>query len=351
MIHADYQPYVLKFKRPAGTSRGVMQQRPVWFLILRDPDQPELTAVGECSPLPGLSIDDRPDYEKQMEWVCEHINDPYLLLNDALTAWPSIRFGLEIARKQILFQGSFQFSNTDFARGVAGIPINGLIWMGEPSFMRDQIHEKLDHGYRCLKLKIGAIDWKVELSLLRSIRREFSNDKLEIRVDANGAFSPDQALSRLKELAELSIHSIEQPIPAGQWDQMASLCEQSPLAIALDEELIGVKAEDKLKCLDTIRPQYLVLKPSLLGGLAQTGQWVQLANEQGIPWWVTSALESNIGLNAIAHWVAGFDPDKVQGLGTGQLYTNNIPSPLSVRKDQLWYHPSRNWDLTELGIY
>ena len=298
----------------------------------------------------GLSIDDRPDYEEKLQWVCEHISLGEKVLYDALTQFPSIQIAVEAAFKSLRAQDPFQLFDTPFSKGEKSIPINGLIWMGDKHFMRSQIKEKLKDGFSCIKMKIGAIDFASEIALLKNIRQEFTASEIELRVDANGAFSPKGSLEKLKQLAALDIHSIEQPINQGQWEEMARLCEQSPLAIALDEELIGVFTEEKkIKLLDTIKPQYVILKPSFIGGFRGADRWIALAAEKSIDWWVTSALESNVGLNAIAQYTSTKNSILPQGLGTGNLYTNNVPSPLDVDHGAILYNIAAQWDLDILN--
>ncbi|EJX07172.1 o-succinylbenzoic acid synthetase [gut metagenome] len=334
----DIVPRLLHFKQPAGTSRGVYTTRKVWYVHVSSSVFPGRVGVGECAPLPALSCDDRPDYELVLKTVCRRVEEAQGILDtDALRNFPSILFGLETAFRH-LQRGSWALWNTPFARGEAGIPINGLIWMGSFDRMLSQIEEKMKAGFRCIKLKIGAIGFEEELALLRHIRSHFSAREIELRVDANGAFSPADALDKLKRLAELDLHSIEQPIRAGQWEEMARLVVDTPLPIALDEELIGCNLlEEKQRLLATIRPHYLILKPSLHGGMCGGAEWMAEAEKLGIGWWITSALESNIGLNAIAQWCATFRNPLPQGLGTGLLYTDNVPMPLEIRKDCLWF--------------
>jgi len=349
MLKAHWKKYTLHFKQPSGTSRGILKTKDSWFLFLSDADNPSVIGIGECGLLKGLSIDDRPNYESKVQEVCERINETDYWLTEGLVEYPSIHFGLEIALQDIAAKGSKQLFPSSFLEEAQPIPINGLIWMGEKTFMFDQIKKKLQEGFSCIKLKIGAIDFQEELALLKYIRQQFSAKDIEIRVDANGAFYPETALEKLKQLSTFQLHSIEQPIKPRQWAQMASLCEQSPLAIALDEELIGIfhKAE-KEALLAAIHPQYLIFKPSFIGGYKGTQEWIDLCEQQGISWWITSALESNIGLNAIAQWTATLDNPMPQGLGTGQLYTNNIPSPLVVQEGGLFYQQDLTWDLGSL---
>ena len=334
----------LHFKQPAGTSRGIYTTRKVWYILLTDKENPKHFGVGECAPLPALSCDDVPEYidvliktSKRLEENDKaFLENPLTILED-LEAYPSIRFGVETALAHYQAR-SLQLWHTPFSKGKEGIPINGLIWMGNFDEMYHRIEEKMQQGFRCIKLKIGAIDFDKELELLAHIRQHFSPEQIELRVDANGAFSPTDALEKLKRLSEYQLHSIEQPIRAGQWDVMVHLCEQTPFPIALDEELIGVNNRaTKEALLDTIRPQYIILKPSLHGGIGGSEEWIKLANERGIGSWVTSALESNIGLNAIAQWTATLNPTLPQGLGTGMLFTDNIDYPLHIEGDCLWY--------------
>ncbi len=340
-MKASYQKYILDFKRPSGTSRGVMTQKETWFLML---EKDRKRGIGECGILRSLSFDDRPNYQDKMEWVCENIDLGPTRLWEDLRDYPSIQFGVEMAFRSLEAQNPFLLFPSEFTSGNAAIPINGLVWMGEESFMKEQIVEKIQQGFRCIKLKIGAIDFETEMNLLRYIRNEFSSEEMEIRVDANGAFSPAEAMEKLKRLSELQLHSIEQPIKQGQTQEMAALCEKTPLPIALDEELIGVTTvTKKQELLQTINPQYLIFKPSLIGGFRGTQEWIDLVNTRHTGWWITSALESNVGLNAIAQFTYELNNKMPQGLGTGGLYTNNFDSPLEVKDGKLWYEPQKNW--------
>lgn len=331
-------PRLLHFKQPAGTSRGTYTTRKVWYLHFTSPDFPGRVGIGECAPLPALSCDDLPDYEDILKRFCRQVEKEQGMWDkDVLCQYPSILFGLETAIWHF-FAGSWALSDTAFSRGEVGIQINGLIWMGDFDHMLSQIEKKMEAGFRCVKLKIGAIDFEKELALLRHIRTHFSSKEIELRVDANGAFFPGDAMEKLKRLSEFDLHSIEQPIRAGQWEEMARLTSESPLPIALDEELIGCNTlDEKKKLLATIRPQYIIIKPSLHGGICGGDEWIMEAEKQHIGWWITSALESNIGLNAIAHWCATFNNPLPQGLGTGMLFTDNIEVPLEIRKDCLWF--------------
>ncbi|REE07915.1 o-succinylbenzoate synthase [Winogradskyella pacifica] len=342
MMRAEYKHYVLKFKRPSGTSRGVMTTKETWFIILENEDK---TGVGECGILRGLSIDDRPDFEDKLKWTCNNIHLGLEKLLAELIEFPSIQFGLETAFKSLERTDQFQLFPSEFSKGEDSIPINGLVWMGKEDFMRSQIKDKIEAGFSCIKLKIGAIDFQTELDILKSIRNEFSVSDIELRVDANGAFSPNDALEKLKRLSEYQLHSIEQPIKPKQFDAMAQLCQATPLPIALDEELIGVfSKENKQDLLQTIKPQYIILKPSLVGGFGGSQQWIDSAENLNIKWWITSALESNIGLNAIAQWTYTLKNTMPQGLGTGSLFTNNFISPLSVKNGTLHYDLKQHWN-------
>ena len=341
-MHARYVKYILQFKRPGGTSRGILHTKETWFLILEDQGK---QGVGECALFRGLSADDRPDYEAKLLWVCKNITLGKEKLLEQLNDLPSIRFGLEQAFLTLENQGSFQLFPSDFTLGKADIPINGLIWMGSEAFMKEQIEAKLKEGFTTLKLKIGAIDFEAELGLLRFIRNNFKAGDIEIRVDANGAFSPDEALGKLKRLSDFDLHSIEQPIQAGHWQEMAALCEQTPLPIALDEELIGIYGdEDKETLLRTIQPQFIILKPALIGGFESSEQWIRVAEKYNAGWWITSALESNVGLNAIAQFTGSRGVTMPQGLGTGGLFTNNFESPLEVNQGFLHFNQAKQWD-------
>lgn len=325
------------FKQPAGTSRGSYTTRDVWYLHLTSDKYPDRVGIGECAPLPKLSCDDMQGYESVLAHICNEVTEQGGFSVESLRDYPSILFGLETAFRH-LERGCFELWDTPFSRGEVGIPINGLIWMGDYKKMLEQIEAKMAVGFRCIKLKIGAINFEEELALLRFIRSHFSAKEVELRVDANGAFAPADAMEKLKRLAELDLHSIEQPIRAGQWEDMARLTAETPLPIALDEELIGINIPERKQCLlDSVHPQYIILKPSLHGGMAGGNEWIREAEKRNIGWWITSALESNIGLNAIAHWCATFNNPLPQGLGTGALFTNNVDMPLEVRKDSLWY--------------
>ena len=329
---------LLHFKQPAGTSRGIYTTRDVWYIVLIDTTNPSHYGVGECAPLPDLSCDALPNYEVILREACKQFVDTGCFDWEALRPYPSILFGLETAWAHYQAQ-SIQLWQTPFSQGKEAIPINGLIWMGNFDEMHRRIEEKMQQGFRCIKLKIGAINFEKELELLAHIRQHFSADQITLRVDANGAFSPSEALDKLQRLSEYHIHSIEQPIRAGQWEEMNRLCKSTPIPIALDEELIGINnRNDKIALLETIRPQYIILKPSLHGGLCGSQEWIELATQYGIGYWITSALESNIGLNAIAQWTATLRPTLPQGLGTGMLFTDNIDFPLHIQGDCLWYH-------------
>lgn len=333
--HIQIIPRTLHFRQPAGTSRGVYHTRRVWYLLLTA-DGTDSFGVGECAPLPDLSCDALPDYEEILTRFCHRFEAEGRIDYEALAPYPSILFGLETAL--LHFQaGGVRFFHTPFSEGHEGIPINGLIWMGNFEEMSQRLEEKMRLGFRCIKVKIGAIDFERELELLDCIRRRFTPQQIELRVDANGAFLPEDAPQKLEALSRFGLHSIEQPVRAGQWEVMARLCASAPFPIALDEELIGINERArKIALLDTIRPQYIILKPSLHGGLHGAAEWIKLAAERGIGSWVTSALESNVGLNAIAQWCATLHPQMPQGLGTGLLFTDNVDYPLHIEGDCLW---------------
>ncbi len=343
-MKAKIIPYELLFKAPAGTSRGVLKKKKSYFIVL---EENGVRGIGECGILAGLSIDDRPDYERTLASTLEEWKNGSLDLNQ-MRDWPSIRCGWEMALKDLENGGKKLIFPSPFAEGKA-IQINGLVWMGEKKFMASQIEKKMQEGFNCIKLKIGAIDFDDEIRLLSFIRSRFTEDQIEIRVDANGAFSTPSAMAKLGELSKFNIHSIEQPIAIGQWSEMAKLCKTSPIPIALDEELIPVtNCDEREAMLRTIRPQYIILKPSLIGGFKSSEEWISLANQLDIQWWATSALESNIGLNAIAQWASSTGNSLPQGLGTGMLYTNNFHSPLKVENGHLSLLPNDSWDLSLL---
>ncbi|AYN68298.1 o-succinylbenzoate synthase [Euzebyella marina] len=340
-MEATYKKYTLQFKRPSGTSRGVLTQKETWFIILKENNR---VGIGECGILRGLSFDDVPGYEDQLKWVCNNIQFGLDHLYETLYKFPSIQFGLEQAFISLSSSNPFHLFSSDFILQKRPISINGLIWMGDEGFMHEQIAHKINEGFRCIKMKIGAIDFETEIALLKSIRNKFDPSEIELRVDANGAFSPTDALEKLKRLSEFQIHSIEQPIKPKQLKAMNGLSKHSPIPIALDEELIGIlDVTEKEKLLQTIKPQYIILKPSLVGGFRGSQEWINLAEQMGIGWWITSALESNIGLNAIAQWTYTLASAMPQGLGTGSLYTNNFESPLVVRQGELIYDNALNW--------
>ncbi|MCG8206850.1 o-succinylbenzoate synthase [Tenacibaculum finnmarkense] len=342
MIQATYHKHLLNFKQASGTSRGILRTKETWFIILKKDGK---TGIGECGLFRGLSIDDVPNYEEKLQWFCANINQGLEKLLVEATYFPSIQFGLEQAFLSLKAENKFELFPSNFTKGTQNIPINGLIWMGDKVFMQQQIKDKLQQGFNTIKMKIGAIDFETEIGLLKSIRKEFSSEEITLRVDANGGFTPKDALQKLQRLSELDIHSIEQPIKQGQWQEMANLCEKTPLPIALDEELIGVfTSEEKEKCIQTIKPQYIILKPSLVGGFKGSEQWISIAKKYDADNWITSALESNIGLNAIAQFTQTLKNPLPQGLGTGSLFTNNFESPLEVSNGSLGYNSKIAWE-------
>jgi o-succinylbenzoate synthase len=345
-MKSTFQKYSLEFKLPAGTSRGVLNTKEVYFLML---DNGSAIGIGECNLFKGLSSDDRPGYEEQLQWVCNNIGMKPAQMMEALQEWPSILFGYEMAMRSLQSADPFTLFPSPFTQNQDSIPINGLVWMGNKDFMMQQLEEKLASGFDCIKLKIGAIDFDAEMQVLKSIRARFRESEITIRVDANGAFAPSEALSKLEEISKYGLHSIEQPIKQGQWNEMAALCEKTPLPIALDEELIGLyDSKQRADCLDMIQPQYIILKPALVGGFASSREWINLAGERQIGWWLTSALESNVGLNAIAQFTYTLGVTMPQGLGTGGLYTNNIKAPLEIKNGRLYCNDVSGWDTNAL---
>ena len=352
-------PHLLKFRFEAGTSRGSFTEKETWFIKVWEKGNPDCIGWGEASPLKGLSIDYSTNYETELRALLNTLStldfpeETEVLLHfiavNTPTEKPSVRFGLETALLDLLNGGKQIIFDTPFVQGKTRIPINGLIWMGEKAFMQKQIDEKLKAGFNTIKLKIGAIEFDTELGLLESIREQYSANDITLRVDANGAFTETDVMGKMEQLAALEIHSIEQPIKSGQYELMKTLCAESPLDIALDEELIGVNTkEEKKALLERIQPQYVILKPALLGGVLSCQEWIEIAESLNIGWWMTSMLEANIGLNAIAQFTAQYNLTLPQGLGTGQLYHNNIDSPLEIRKGELIYNKVKGWgDITK----
>ena len=340
-MKASYFRYVLDFKQASGTSRGILKQKETWFIKVEHQNK---WGIGECGILRGLSCDDRPDFEEKLHWVSENIEIGQDALYIAMKEFPSIQMGIETVFKSFESKDPYQLFPSDFTDSKATLPINGLVWMGDHSFMMRQIEDKLESGFSCIKMKVGAIGFDQELSVLKSIRARFSKEDITLRVDANGAFSVSEAPIKLKALSALDIHSIEQPIGAGQTDAMAELCKNTPIPIALDEELIGVfESSQREMLLEEVKPQYIILKPSFIGGFSGAQEWIDLANDRNIGWWVTSALESNVGLNAISQWTYTLNPKGAQGLGTGNLFSNNIDSPLEVKNGYIGYAKLKEW--------
>ncbi len=335
---ATFEKKTYVFKQPSGTSRGVLTEKYAWFIYLSSGSLKDKIGIGECSIIPGLSPDfvDFEQYEDKIQKVCSNINF-YIENQTELQYFPSILFGLETALLDLNSKNGV-FFDTYFTRREKGIPINGLIWMGTPEFMLQQMEDKLKEGFTCLKMKVGAIDFEQELTILKGIRKRFSSSEIELRVDANGAFNYNDALLKLDKLAKFDLHSIEQPIKQGQIIQMAELCKNTPLPIALDEELIGVYGcENKNSLLSQIMPQFIILKPSLHGGISGSKEWIEIAEKKSIPWWMTSALESNVGLNAIAQFTSTYQNSLPQGLGTGALYVENEETLMQVKAGKLYF--------------
>ncbi len=355
-LQASFTKKVFHFNFTARTSRGRMNDRTSWFIKIWDEERPELFGLGECAPLPGLSIDDRPDFEHVLKSVLGKLSSLKLtaqsLLKDAIacvpSGYPAIVFGLETALfdlknggKRIIFLNSFTQSKP--------IPINGLVWMSDLDVMLQQASIKIEEGFRCIKIKVGGLNFEKECDIIHYIRKKYFRENIEIRLDANGSFKPEEALAKLYDLSKYKIHSIEQPIKAGR-SEMEELCKKSPIPIALDEELIGVdQAADKQKLLERIKPHFIIIKPSLIGGIQASEEWISVAESLGIGWWMTSALESNIGLNAICQLAANHPIAIPQGLGTGALYDNNFQSPMEVVKGEIFYNPKLTWELGELA--
>ena len=343
-MKASFFRHTLKFIIPGKTSRDVLSKKDSWFLVLKDEKN---YGIGECSIIPGLSLDNMHKIELKLKQACNDISKGKQINYDTYNQFPALKFAIETAYHSLEgFNSPFQLFDSDFTNKKKGIPINGLIWMGDIKFMKKQIKSKLDNGFNCLKLKVGSLEFESEIKLLKNLRKEFSKKDLEIRLDANGAFTNETALEKLKRLSDFSIHSIEQPIKPKQFNEMAKICELSPLPIALDEELIGVTlSSEREKLLDTIKPQFLILKPSLLGGVKDSNEWIHFAKKRNIKWWATSALESNVGLNAIAQWVSTKENNLRQGLGTGMLFSNNIQSPLEIEGDKLFLKNDKIWNI------
>lgn len=349
MIKAAIRHRELIFRNPAVTSRGTFFKKKVYYILLYEENMPFTYGIGECSLFPGLSMDDNPGFSKKLIEIVELINKGWFDFKTSLNQWPSINFAIETALKDLKQRGSKILYPSEFTEGKDYITINGLIWMANKENMQKQIDLKLLSGFNCIKLKIGGINWDDEYEILSRLRRNYPASDLEIRVDANGAFMVAEIPEILNRLSDLEIHSIEQPILPSQIEEMAALCEISPVPIALDEELIGkYPIENKRQLLKLIRPQYIVLKPGLLGGIRSCEEWIELADSMNIGWWITSSLESNIGLNVIAQWTYTLKNNLAQGLSTGTLFENNIDSPLAVTGEKLYYFPRKKWDLSEL---
>jgi O-succinylbenzoate synthase len=359
MLEVTLIPYTLFFRRPAATSRGLLSERPIWFVQARDSHHPDVVGWGECGPLPGLSVDDRPDFGHAIQRVVDAINADGVTLRSAahhpaqqtvtdllaelagdLLSLPSLAFGMEMALLDLLSGGRRLLWNTPFGRSEAGLETHGLIWMSDPLAMLGQIADKVARGHRVIKLKVGALPFEQECELLADIRRLYPPSWIELRLDANGAFTAEETMSRLERLAQYAIAFMEQPIPSGHFQQMMTICRSSPIPICLDEDLIGAPVAECSALLEEIAPQHIIIKPALLGGFRASEQWIAACKRLGIQWWINSLLESNIGLNAICQWTAAIGGGQVHGLGTGQLFANNVPSPLRYIDSQLWIDPA-----------
>ncbi len=348
-MKASYISRPLHFKRPSGTSRGLLHEKPCWFITLTDSSGS--TGIGEVSFIPGLSVEDPLEMEIRLDHLCKLISNGEMDPLQSLPSLPGIQFALECAMLDLQQGGERILFESDFTAGERGILTNGLIWMGDQSYMRQQVGEKIDMGFRVLKLKVGALDLEKEIEVLGWIRSEFGSEDLEIRLDANGAWLPHEAPGKMARFANFGIHSIEQPIAAGQPEAMSLLCSAPAIPVALDEELIGITSQgDRSLLMQQIKPDYIILKPGLLGGFSEAGKWITLAEQVDSGWWITSALESSIGLNAIAQWTYGCGVSMPQGLGTGTIYRNNILSPLNLEGNQLWYRPEKGWDIQSIVL-
>ncbi len=346
MLRLAVHPYVLQFRTAAATSRGTLNERRSWLLRAWETDAPAVVGWGECGPIPGLSRDDRPDFAEAIAEVCGIINAGYWPEPDDLAHLPSFAFGLDTALRDLHGGGRHLLWDTPFARGQQGLPMHGLIWMDTVEGLHRQIDAKIAMGFRVIKMKVGALPFPTELALLQSVRAKYGPDQIELRLDANGAFASDAALAKLEALAPLNVTFLEQPLAAGQWDALAELCRQSPIPIALDEELIPLATPaERQALLDAVQPQGLVIKPALLGGFRAAEAWIADAEARGIQWWINSLLESNIGLNAICQWTSAVGGSRVHGLGTGGLFTNNSPCPLRLRQNELWVDQGVQWEM------
>jgi len=350
-LHIKVSSIIFDFKFDAGTSRGVLKQKTSWFIQIAEVENPNLYGVGECGPLPGLSPEFGLDIEKLLyqyangieNLTIESIHDH---INKIPSQYPGIKFAIETALLDLKAGGKRLLFPSTFTEGESSININGLVWMGEESFMWTQTEKLVQKGFKSIKMKIGALNFESELKFIEKFRAHFPSSEFELRLDANGAFAADLALEKLQALSQFDIHSIEQPIKQGQIKEMAQICRESPIPIALDEELIGIASkEEKSQLIKSVTPDYLILKPTLVGGLQSTLEWIQIAEMHNVKWWLTSMLESNVGLNAIAQFVATLDPDLPQGLGTGQLYANNIPSPMFLDGPYMKYGFHEDWKL------
>ena len=346
-LRAEYKKFTFPFIKPMGTSRGVLFHRETFILALHD-DKGRV-GFGECAPLSKLSFDDKPEFETFLKNVCLDLTAGCAIDAFQLADWPAIRFGVETATLALRRFHQSLFA-TDFTRGLGTIPTNGLIAMASPEEMLDQVFQKVEAGFRCIKIKVGANDFDDECRLLHEVRKRWAAGEIELRLDANGAFSKTDALEKLHVLAGFQVHSIEQPIRRGTWQEMAHICTRSPLPIALDEELIGIhEGEEKRRLLETIRPAFLILKPTLLGGFAACQEWISLCESHGVGFWVTSILESNIGLNAIAQWTSTLSTSMTQGLGTGRLFSLNFELPITLRGEALHYAPGCGKNIESLS--
>lgn len=356
-LQASFFKRTFHFSFNARTSRGAMKQRDSWFLKVWDSGSPEVFGIGEAGPVPGLSSEKPTDIHKQLTDVVQKISSGLSLasvrsipeINEqfrSMTLYPSVLVAVETALLDLQSGGKRIIFNNDFVKGKP-VSINGLVWMGGLDVMLQQVSIKIEEGFTCIKLKIGGLNFEKELDILQFVRRKYFRDQINIRLDANGAFKAEQVMYKLMDLSQYDVHSIEQPLKAGS-SFLPELCQKSPIPIALDEELTGISTrEGKMELLDRVKPQFLVLKPSLHGGFYGCAEWISLADERGIGWWVTSAMESNVGLNAIAQFASNYPLPLPQGLGTGTIFRDNIPSPLEVKRGTLVYDTQGIWDFSD----
>jgi len=347
-MYIQVEKHTLRFIKPAKTSRGEYIEKTAYLLWIVTET---FKVCGEASPLSDLSVDGKVDFSN----IVQPYENQFLTFEDLhnlLEDWmpyPSLRFALYSAILKAKFQAnriaiqqptkSQVWIENEFTHGKEGMKINGLVWMNSIDAMYEEAIHKINAGFTCIKLKVGALDFDAECRLIEKIRKQFSPFKVEIRLDANGGFKNGDALFQLEDLKRFNIHSIEQPIQANQPDLMQEICAKSPIHIALDEELIGIDVNNSLNLMKKIKPKYIILKPTLLGGFDFCDIWIQHAVSQNVGWWSTSALEGNIGLADIAQWVSAYKPTMPQGLGTGSLFVKNFDPHTKVVGETMFFLP------------